>query len=690
MMNPFLRAPAAALLFAATVAGCGGDSGSSAPSPTPPAPAPSPTCTGAAQTYSVAADATVPVGRTAGAVIAGCSGPLRNVVWQQTGGPTVTLLSAKTQAISFDAATAGVHLFRVSFTDPGGAARTETVSINVTTPAAPVTVVARGDQAVRMGGNVSVRAWPAAAAGETLTWSQTAGPAVTLDTSDPNRILFTAPAVTHDTALTFRVTRTGVSAPDSDDVTVLVEAYAQAPSNNVNYFFSDMHVSRVYPYKSNGPYAGALVNCAFNAQLQYSTACPLATLPLLHTTTGGAVPTVAQIMDRVLVSHDWMGKNFEDLLTANQSNVDLLRLFNGVTAIVIGAHVRPSFYYAATGAIHLDADNFWLTADERDVIDEAADYRSTFDRDLQYSGLWRYADSQNQNIFLPFASTSRISRDLGYLLQESAWLMYHELAHASDFLPVSARATLNPVLSAWGNIAPRYANDQLPSDQLTASYPLTSSQMKALAQIKFVTGPVADTTLVNGIPYSTLRLYTPDDVAGFFAGDIATDEYNYTSFDGNSFREDIAMTFEEVMMVRNHNWRRDFAISDKLTATSTGDTVIVRWGQRGRVGSATIKPRAQFVVSQLAPWVIQADPNAVSNLPAPLAMRPGETWNANKVLPAPPASRAQAQAVAELRLSSEQERLLIRRALARQVIGMAGASGSHWTPNERWLRRQSR
>lgn len=689
-MKVSLRAPASAALFAALVAGCGGggDSGAPAPAPTPAPAPPSPTCTVATQNYSVVADATVPVGRTAGAVIAGCNGPLRNVVWQQTGGPSVTLLAARTQAISFDPAAEGVHSFSVSFTEASGAQRTDTVSINVTAAASPVAVVARADQAVRMGGKASVRAWPAAASGETLTWTQVAGPAVTLDTSDSNRIIFTAPAVTRDTALVFRVTRTGSGVTDSDDVRVLVEAYAQAPGNNVNYFFSDMHVSRVYPYKANGPYAGVLVNCAFDAQQQYSTACTLATLPFLDTTTSGNVPTVAQIMDRVLVSHDWMGRNFEQLLTANQANVDLLRLFNGVTAIVIGAHVRPSFYYAATGAIHLDADNFWLTADERDVIDESPDFRSAFDRDLQYSGLWRYADSQNQNIFLPFSATSRISRDLGYLLRESAWLMYHELGHASDFLPVSVRGALNPALSAWGNIAPRYVNEQLPSDGLATGFPLTSAPMKALAQVKFVTGPVADTTLVNGIPYSTLRLYSPNDVAGFFSADLATDEYNYTSFDGSSFREDIAMTFEEVMMVRNHNWRRDFAISDKLSTSSTGDTILVRWGQRGRVGATSIRPRAQFIVGQLAPWL---DAGAtIGALPAPLAMRPGESWNANKVLPAPPAARAQAQAVPEVRLSSEQERLLIRRALARQVIGIGGAADSHWTPNERWLKRQAR
>ncbi len=216
-------------------------------------------------------------------------------------------------------------------------------------------------------------------------------------------------------------------------------------------------------------------------------------------------------------------------------------------------------------------------------------------------------------------------------------------------------------------------------------FPLTSAQMKALAQIKFVTGPVSDTTLVNGIPYSTLKVWSPNDVAGFFSADRATDEYNYTTT-----REDIAMTFEEVMMMRNHSWRRDVAITDKITATTTSNTLTVRWGQRGRVGEATIKPRAQYVVGQLAPWVLQADPGAVTNLPGPIAMRPGESWASNLVLPAPPSGMATAQALLGPRLSSEQEQILLRRAVSRQLIGIAGPALQHGTPNERALQRLPR
>jgi hypothetical protein len=694
----FLRATL--LLASLVLAACGGDSnstGGGTPAAPPTSSGPSPTCTAPAQPLSVAVDANVPVGRVAGAVVAGCTGPLRDVVWQQTSGPALSLISARTQAISIEPTATGSYGFRVDAIDASGTARSATVTVNVTPAATPVGVVARSDQAVRMGGKASVRAWPPAAAGETLSWTQIAGPTVALDASDSNRIIFTAPTVANDTTLVFRVTRSGSGAADSDDVMVLVEASPQAPadpSGNSWYAFSDIHVSRTYAYKPApaNPFASLLVSCTYNPQLQYggpaSSACALSALPFLHTTTGGNVPTVAQIMNRVVVSHDWMGRNFEELLTASQSNTDLLRLFNGVTAIVIGAHVRPSYYYAATGAIYLDADNFWRTADERDVIDEAPDFRSDFGRDLQFGGLWRYVEG-NTSIFFPWSATSRAPRDASFVLKEAAWLLYHELGHASDFVPPGLRNTLDATKGVWANIAPRYTGatcgGSLPSDQLCKSLPLTSGPMRALAQVKFSSGPVADTTLINGIPYSTLRVYSATEVAGFFAADRATDEYNYVTP-----QEDIAMTFEETLMVRNHSWRRDFAITDKIGAGATGSSIIVRWGQRGRVGDAAVKPRAQFVVGQLAPWVLQADPNAVSSLPAPIAMRAGESWTANLAQPAPPAAMAAAQALAGPRLTTEQEQRLLQRALSRQLIGMSGPATSHWTPNERLLKHAER
>ena len=678
-MARVLPARSALALAIALLAACGGGGGgSSAP------PAASARCVGSAASFTFG-DSNATAGKSAGAAVGGCTGALSEIAWTQTGGPqAVPLLSAQTPAIGFDAPAAGSYAFSVSYR-VGGAPRSDVVTVAVgPAVAAASTVSARVDQAVRKGGNVSLRAWDSLAAGDSMQsidWAQIEGPAVTLDTSDPRRAIFRAPDVSTDTLLRFRVTlRTNGGSTDSDEVAVLVENAAQAPAdNNGPFVWSGDHVSRVHAYKRSGPFAGVLVRCVYDAGQQWTGSgknlCPLSTLPFLHQTTGGLVPTTAQIMDRVVVSHDWMGEVFEQFLDSGGASADLKRLFNGVTAIVIGAHVRPSFYYALTGAIYLDADNVWLTATQRDVIDEAPDFRSDFDRDLQYTGLWRYVDESNAGIFLPFPADSRLSRDIGYLRNELTWLLYHELAHASDFMPPARRSALNSSISAWDNIAPLFSSAQLPSDALAANLPLQSAEMRALAQVQFVIGPQPAGAVVNGIPYSTLTSYSPATAAGFFAADRASDEYNYTTT-----REDIAMLFEEFMQQRNHRLRRDAGFTDKAEAGSTGSTLIVRWGQRGRIGEASVRPRIQQVLQALAPWVDAA--GTVSALPAPLPMRNGESWTANLCLPTPCAAPV---AIQRAPFASDAERRLLARAMRQPLL--ARGAGGHWTPNERILRR---
>lgn len=687
-----LRALLVVSSIAALGACGGGGGGGGTPVPVPPS---SSRCDAVA-TFTVA-DAAAVAGKTAGAVVGSCGLSFSHVSWTQTGGPPVSLMSARSPAISFDAPSAGTYSFAVSYQRPG-LNRTETLSVNVAAPTtAPAsTVTLRADQAVRKGGKASIRAWPSIAAGDSLqslSWTQLEGPTVTLDTSDSRRAIFTAPDVSSDTLLRFRVTlRTAGGVSDSDEVMVLVENVAPAPAdpnNSGSHVFSDLHVSRVYPYKTFGAFAASLVRCTYDPALQFSGAgknlCSLSDLPFLHQTTNGAVPTVAQIMDRVAVSHDWMGEVFEQFLNSPAASDDLKRLFNGVTAIVIGAHVRPSFYYALTGAIYLDADNFWLTAAQRDVIDEAPDFRSDFGRDLQFSAPWRYAFN-NQNIFVNFDPASRIGRDLSYLLNEAGWLLYHELGHASDFMPPAARVNLNPGISAWDSIAPRFSASQLPSDALTAAAPLQSAEMRALARVMFLDGPAANAgTLVNGIPYGTLTGYTAQQVGAFFAADRASDTYNYSTS-----REDAAMLFEEFMLARNHGFRRDVAITDKIGPSTSSNNLIVRWGQRGRVGESQVRPRVQQIVQALAPWVLQADPNAVANLPAPIAMRAGDSWAANLCVPvacAPAPGPVQALGRGLGGTDFAADRALLQRALRGPLFAGATGMGAHWTPNERILRR---
>jgi hypothetical protein len=583
-------------------------------------------CANTATAYSVAATTSVALGKNAAATVAGCSGAITSPRWTQTGGPAVALLADQTQTISFDPPEAGSYSFRVDFTDPSGTARTESVSINATGTLPATRLVLRASHSVRMGGNVSVRAWPTVAAGDSVqsvTWTQQDGPTVLFeDSGDAQAAVFTAPEVTRDTLIRFRATlRTVNGATDSDDVLVLVERYQQTPLGDSEAVWSGSHVSRVYAYRAASPYANVLARCVYEASLRYTGAnanvCALSTLPFLAQETKGETPSVEQVMNRVVVSHDWLGRNFENFLRTQDTRGDFRRMLNSVTAIVLGTQVRPSFYYALTGAIYLDGDNFWLTPEERDTVNEAPDFRSNFDRELQYGGLWRYVQN-NQSIFVFFDPRSRVTRSVDYLQNESGWLMYHELGHALDFLPPSQYGSLNNSISAWANIAPRYSARQLTSDVVPAAYPLTSTVMLDLGQVKF---QGAATTAAQ-------RAYTPLDVAGFFSTDTATDEYSYSTR-----REDTAMTLEEFLMSHRLGIRRDKAITDKITSSTTASTLIVRWGQRGRIGEPAIKPRAKAIVQQLVPWV---DPLEVDKLLPPIAMRSGESWSANLPLPAPP------------------------------------------------------
>ncbi|MGL4575772.1 MAG: PKD domain-containing protein [Burkholderiaceae bacterium] len=629
---------AAAALLAACGGGGGGGSapppvGGTTPTPTPtPTPSASPTpvagtCGAPGVTATVQADASAVVGRAAGATLLSCQGSVSDIQWSQTGGPAVSILSGTMQAISFEPPSAGTYTFSVSYKDSAGAAKTDTASITAAAAPATSSITARLDQSVRGGSDVSIRAWPQLAAGDTasaVTWAQVSGPQVTLNTSttDPTLAQFVAPTVTADTLYKFRVSLTttaGTSA--TDEVSVVVQTAAQAPKGD-EYFFDGVKISNVHAYKRTSKYAPVLVGCVYNPQLYARTTadlnvCKFSTLPLIGME-HGPLPTVAQIMDRVVVSHDWMGKNFEDFLTTQDANGDFRRLLASVTAVVLGSHVRPSFFYSATGAIYLDGDNLWLTPEQRDTVNEAPDFRSGFGAELNYSMPARFV-SGNNFAQLFFSPTRRVPRDLAYLLNDLGDLMYHELGHANDSYPTSIRAGLtandDPLLVAFNR---RNAKATV-SDILATQLPLASAEMRGLAQVNF-----GDPTKITDVQ----KAYTPDQVAGFFKTDGASDQYNYyTIF------EDVAMLYEEFMMAHRHSVRRDVMVADKITASTTGANLIVRWGQRGRVADPAVKPRIKLVLQELAPWI---DPAAVDALPVPIAMCAGQSYTQNLTLPCTP------------------------------------------------------
>lgn len=596
------------------LASCGGGGGTApvqAPAPIPDAPA--------GCVVRVVADTTVEAGKTAGATALACTGALADVSWSQVSGPTVELLAARSTTVAFEPSASGTVRLRADVQMADGSVANASADIAVSAAPSASFITVRADHAARPETDTSVRAWPTLAGGDTLrdiVWTQVAGPTVTMDTTNNRLLMFKTPKTATDTVLKFRALMTTNSGrQDFDDVTIGVEAQAAKPNG---YVFDA--TERVHPYRTAALYASVLTRCVYDNSLYYlgssqTNFCSAGTLPLLQTEAGaGGIPSVAQVMGRVLVSHDFLGANFEQFLLTQDTQGDFRRLLAGVSAIVIGSHVRPSFYTAATGAIYLDADNLWLTPAQRDVVTEVPDYRLAFADELNFSAFGRQVKN-NDYARRNFTVTSRLTRGTDELVYEVGKLMYHELGHASDFFPTTDRS-LDPSQSIYANVLGRITARTLASDALATQYPLQSAEMKALGQVLFQ-GATAN---------AAQKAYTAADVGRFFSSDRASDDYAYSIFQDNNSREDLAMLFEEFMMSYRHGVRYDIAYTNLYVDGMTANQVIVGWGERGRIAETAIKPRIKLVLQRIAPWI---STTAVDSLPTPVMMQAGASWDAN-------------------------------------------------------------
>lgn len=616
-----------ALTLSLLLAACGGGGGGS-PAPTP-TPTPTPTPNAA---LVVVADASVSAGKTASATVLPKSQSLTSVTWTQVSGPGVELLASHSPTVVIESSTPGVVRVRADAVLADGSSASATADITVGAAPAGSYITVRADHAVRPGADTSVRAWPTLAAGDTETkveWTQVSGPAVTMDTSDSHVLMFKAPQVTSETTLKFRATLTTPRGQDQDEVTISIDR----PASVAQGALFDT-AERVHPYRSAGAYAPVLRKCVYDTSLYFRDSgarnlCTSGTLPLLQTEAGvGAVPSVAQIMNRVLVSHDFLGANFEQFLLTQDPNGDFRRLLAATSAIVIGAHVRPSFYYVATGAIYLDANNLWLTPAQRDVVTEVPDYRSSFDDAMSYISVGRQVknNAYARRSFYVDERNTRTQDDLVFALGR---LLYHELGHAGDFYPPADR-TLDPAKSIYDNATSRYNSFLLPSDVLAQTYPLTSVEMRALGQVLYF----------GATPTAVQKAYTGAQVGAFFAADVANDDYAYSIASDGGTREDLAMLFEEFMMSHRHGVQFDLAFTNVYVDGMSDDQLLVGWGERGRVAEPAIKPRVKLVLSRIAPWISAA---AVDALPAPILLTPGVSWERNLVQGAHPSKQSARQ-----------------------------------------------
>lgn len=340
----------------------------------------------------------------------------------------------------------------------------------------------------------------------------------------------------------------------------------------------DSDFGDLYAWRSNGPYAPTLKRCVAT---QVSN-CTLNELPLIGME--NMSPSIEDILDRVLVSHAWMGSRMEAVLQAFPP--EMLTIFRGVTAIVIDDDIRPAYYTSGTGAIYIDPAFLWLTTAEANTINPKQDFRADYAAPLAFRTLFRYVIN-GQAAYSRRDFREPVERELEDIVALIANLFLHELAHANDHFPPSSlndlpgNATVND--AANGNY-PNWI-----STRLYNSSPLYSGLMYSLAGVMY-----------RGNTPSTSDLATTiDEVAIEFELDSASDDYAYTS----AF-EDVAMLFEEVMMKYFFNADRDFVVTSPPDVDKNCNSYLIGWGLRNRVYDPNVLVRARFVVDEIFPNTI--------------------------------------------------------------------------------------
>ncbi|MGB1143552.1 MAG: hypothetical protein ACPG4R_03945 [Glaciecola sp.] len=610
-------------LFIATsaavfIAGCGGGGGNSPDTnPVNPSTPTSPTSNNItvieqSNGFDFYGDEAPVVGQNSGLGIHHpTAAKLVDIKWQQTSGPSLDLIADHTNVIGFTPSTSGTYGFSVAARPCSterntscGSLTTTNISINVSN-AEEVQAAVRMDHTAVERGRVSFRVDPVANKTiQSVEWVQANGVndvvAAELEEQE-NRLFFDAPEVTQDTILKFTANVTF-----TDNTTYSDDVYLSVRNSEIDeedgYFprYSENIVSEnMFAFNSDSNYKSAIERCVYTNQINRS--CDFSELPLIGMDTMD--PTVEDIMDRVLVSHQWMGERFKDYLTNSVVGPDMLRLLRGVTAIVISYEVRPSFYWAVTGAIYLDADNFWVTPLERDTLNEIPDYRSGFGSDLQFIMPWRYVKDDDYYPAGRFPVADRLTRTFADVEADISWLMYHELGHANDFFPPASWAQLSLNRSPLETI--NLSSMAPDSDDLDSTFPLRSDEMHALAKVNFGGD---DATLAQ-------KNVTPDDVVNLFTPDVSTGFYNYYTT-----REDYATLFEKFMM----KYRLDADSDIAIVARNDNPDYLVSWGQRNRFNEPALQQRVLFTVNRVLPEI---DARSIQmTLPAPQLMREDVSW----------------------------------------------------------------
>ncbi len=344
---------------------------------------------------------------------------------------------------------------------------------------------------------------------------------------------------------------------------------------------TEQMLSKLVPYQAS-TYSSVLKDCVTVTKTEDS--CLLSKLPLIGQATNS--PTEADILDRLVVSHQWMGDNFKQALRFMPNDMKLM--FRSVTAIVIDEGIRPSFYTPLTAAIYLDPANVWLTNLEKNDIIKDDDFRTGFGSEL----LFKEFNVLTKESRLAFDTSGRIDNSIERTITEVVGplsaLLFHELAHANDIILPNEISNLVSTDSVYEAISKLYDNQKTASHHLYNNIPLRSTILHSLAKVRFR----------GETPTDQEKNMSADSVGQLFETEGAIMHYGY-----NTVREDVATLLEAGMMKKHFNMDRDQFFVEHLPSITYNSACSynVATGSRNRIANPEVTARMLSVMDDIFP-----------------------------------------------------------------------------------------
>lgn len=341
----------------------------------------------------------------------------------------------------------------------------------------------------------------------------------------------------------------------------------------------------------------SLVDCVKPGALS----CDFASLPLIGQES--LHPSAEDLLKRLVVSDDWMGQRFARVLKHLPS--DTYQMARSIRGIVISDEIMPSYYDPTTASIYLSAESLWLSAAEKNAMNSLQDARAEAMTQLQFRFLWRYVLA-GQDIY-------QGGRAIDQVVQMTAAVWFHELAHANDLIPQSLIAELDP------SSAPESLEHQALMTGLYQQAPLTTAELTELAQSYYG---------LQAAP-SSHQVVSTQQVANWFAADVGNGFYNFVDP-----HEDLAMLVEEALMYYSFGAERDIALVENLNSAYCDDLAVV-WGSRSRLAEENIQARANWVLQamDLQAMDLQSRPQRAAPGLEVMPLAQGESWCTNGLVP---------------------------------------------------------